>query len=167
MVTTIPEVAEALNAVFTATADEAAHDTKFVKRRSKITGSLFVQTLTLGWLANPQATLEELTQTAETLGSRVSPQGLDQRFTPEAAECLRGVLEATVSRVLTANPVAIPVLQRFPAGVCLFDSTILPLPDALARVWPGCGRNYGPAQASIKVQVRLDLPHGPFSAPCL
>ena len=167
MATTIPEIAEALSTVLTTTADEAAHDTKFVKRRSKLTGSIFVQTLTLGWLANPRAALEELSQTAATLGVQITPQGLDQRFTPEAADCLREVLQAAVSRVLTANPVAIPVLQRFGGGVCLFDSTIVPLPDALARLWPGCGRNDGPTQAGIKLQVRLDLLHGTLSGPLL
>jgi len=57
MATTIPEIAEALSTVLTTTADEAAHDTKFVRRRSKLTGSIFVQTLTLGWLGNPRAAL--------------------------------------------------------------------------------------------------------------
>src|SRR5205809_864972 len=94
MATTIPEVADALSTVLGATADEAGHDTRFVKRRSKLTGSIFVQTLTLGWLANPQAALEELCLTAATLGVRITPQGLDQRFTAEAADCLREVLAA-------------------------------------------------------------------------
>jgi len=167
MATTIPEVAEALSTVLTATADEAAYDTKFVQRRSKLTGSIFVQTLTFGWLAKPHATLEELSQTAATLGVRVTPQGLDQRFTPRAAACLQKVLEAAVRRVLTADPVAIPVLQRFSGGVWLFDSTIIPLPDALARLWPGCGRNQGPAQGGIKLQVCLDWLHGTLCGPLL
>jgi hypothetical protein len=46
----------------------------------------FNQTLVFGFLANPQATLEELTQTAATLGVEISPQALDQRFT--AAACI-------------------------------------------------------------------------------
>jgi hypothetical protein len=165
MAASIPEVAVALSTVLTTTADEAARDSRFVKRQSKLTGSVFVQTLTLGWLADPQATLEQLSQTAATLGIRVTPQGLDQRFTPEAADCLREVLAAAVGRVLTANPVAIPVLQRFGGGVCLFDSTIVRLPDALARHWPGCGRNEGPMQAAIKFQVGLDLLRGTLSGP--
>src|SRR5271170_4699803 len=66
MATTIPEIAEALSAIFTSTAEAAARDTKFVQRRSKMSGEAFVQTLTFGWLANPQATLEELTQMAAT-----------------------------------------------------------------------------------------------------
>src|SRR5439155_1738848 len=82
--------------------------------RSKLTGPAFVQTLTFGWLSNPEATLEDLAQTASTVGVSISPQGLDQRFTPQAAACVLEVLQAAVARVLTADPVAIPILQRFP-----------------------------------------------------
>lgn len=167
MAVTIPDVAQALHGVLTDTADRAARDTQFVRRRSKLTGAAFVQTLTFGWLANPQATLEELCQTAATLGVDISPQGLDQRFTPQAAACLQTVLEAAVTRVLAADPVAVPLLQRFPGGVCLLDSTTVALPDALAALWPGCGRNAGATPAALKLQVRLDLLHGVLSGPLL
>jgi hypothetical protein len=167
MGTTIPEVAQALRTVLTTRADEAARETRFVQRQSKLTGAAFVQTLTFGWLANPHASLEELTQTAATLGIRISPQGLDQRFTPRAAACLQEVLEAAVTRALTADPIAIPVLQRFAGGVYLLDSTTVTLPDALAALWPGCGRNTGPSPAAVKLQVRLDLLHGVLAGPFL
>jgi hypothetical protein len=167
MATTIPEVAQALRTILTTRADEAARETRFVQRQSKLTGAGFVQTLTFGWLANPHASLEELTQTAATLGIRISPQGLDQRFTPQAAACLQEVLEAAVTRALTADPIAIPVLQRFAGGVYLFDSTTVTLPDALAQLWPGCGRNTGPSPAAVKLQVRLDLLHGVLAGPFL
>lgn len=167
MATTIPEVAQALRSVLSTWADEAARDTRFVRRRSKLTGASFVQTLTFGWLANPEASLEELTQTAATIGVRITPQGLEQRFTPQAADCLREVVEVAVTQALTADPVAVPVLQRFPGGVYLLDSTTVPLPDALAQLWPGCGRNAGPIPAAMKLQVRLDLLHGVLSGPFL
>jgi hypothetical protein len=165
--TTMHDVAQALRDVLTSVADAAAVETRFVKRRSKRTGAAFVQTLTFGWLAKPEATLEELAQTAAAVGVPISGQGLDQRFTSEGAACLRTVLEAAVTRVLTADPVAIPILQRFPGGVSLLDSTTVPLPDALAPLWPGCGRNDGPDQAAIKLQVRLDLLHGKLTGPVL
>jgi hypothetical protein len=165
--TTMHDVAQALRDVLTSVADAAAVETRFVKRRSKLTGAAFVQTLTFGWLARPEATLEELAQTAAAVGVPISGQGLDQRFTPQGAACLRTVLEAAVTRVLTADPVAIPILQRFPGGVSLLDSTTVPLPDALAQLWPGCGRNDGPDQAALKLQVRLDLLHGKLTGPVL
>ena len=167
MATSMSEVAQALRDVLGTCADAAALDTGFVRRKSKLTGAAFVQAVTFGWLAKPQATLEELAQTAAAVGVRITPQGLDQRFTERAADCLREVLEIAVTRVLTANPVAIPILQRFAAGVSLLDSTTVPLPDVLANLWPGCGRNSGFDQAAVKLQVRLDLLQGSLSGPVL
>jgi hypothetical protein len=168
MAATVPDVAETLQDVLTNTARVAAHDSGFVRRRSKLTGPAFVQALTFGWLDNPDATLEELTQAAATVGVRISPQGLDQRFTPCAADCLLRVLQAAVTRVLATDPVAIPVLQRFAGGVCVLDSTIIGLPDVLAALWPGCGRTpSSDGQAAVKLQVRLDLLHGELNGPFL
>src|SRR4029453_14731109 len=98
----------------------------------------FTQTLVFGFLGNPQASLEELTQTAATLGVEISPQALDQRFTMAAATCVKQVLDAALTHVITADPVAIPLLARFTA-VSVQDSSTIVLPDALAPVWQGCG----------------------------
>jgi hypothetical protein len=88
MATTIPQVARAMREVLTTTADAAAKATQFVRRTSPLGGATFSQTLVFGFLGNPQASLEELTQTAATLGVPITPQALDQRFTPTAAACL-------------------------------------------------------------------------------
>jgi DDE family transposase len=167
MATLLSEVAEALQIVFTSTANAAADRTGFVQRTSKMTGAAFVQALTFGWLANPQATLEELAQAAGTAGVSVSPQALEQRFTPQATACLLEVLEAAVARVLTADPVAVPILQRFPGGVTVLDSTTIALPEALASRWPGCAGATSAAggRASLKLQVRWDLLRGTLHGP--
>ena len=68
--TTIPQVAHAMREILTTTADEAARATRFVQRTSALGGATFSQTLVFGFLGNPRATLEELTQTAATLGVR-------------------------------------------------------------------------------------------------
>jgi hypothetical protein len=46
---------------------------------------------------------------------------LDQRFTQAAAQFLRRMLEEAVKEVVTAHPVAIPLVQRF-CGVYLNDA---------------------------------------------
>ncbi len=84
-----------------------------MQRTRKLTGSSLVQALVLGWLGQPDATLEALTQTAAGLGVPISPQGLDQRFTPATAPCLGQVLDQAVGAVVSADPVAIPVLAHF------------------------------------------------------
>ncbi len=162
---TIPEVVEALQTVLSTAAEEIARETGFVQRTSKLSGARFTQTLVFGWLANPEASLEELAQTAAGLGVRISPQGLDQRFGPEAAACLEQVLAEAVGTLVVAEPVMIPLLERF-SGVYVQDSTSLPLPPSLAEHWPGCGGSRpGAGQASLKLQVRLELRRGTLRGP--
>src|SRR5438445_8934823 len=164
----IHEVATALQRVFNRVAEDAARDSRFVQRQSKLTGSVFVRTLTFGWLHNPEATLEELTQTAADLGVSISAQGLDQRFGPRAAACLQQVLAAAVARVLASDPVAVPLLQRSPGGVCLLDTSTLVVPDDWAQCWPGCGGTTdADGQAAIKLHVRLNLLDGTLRGPFL
>ena len=59
-------------------ADKIAQKTGFTQRQSKLTGSAFVQTLVLGWLSDPAASLDNLTSMAAPRGcihlcSRVRP----------------------------------------------------------------------------------------------
>ena len=155
--TTIPQVARAMREILTTTANEAARTTHFVQRTSPLSGATFSQTLVFGLLSNPQATLEELTQTAAALGIEISPQALDQRFTASAAACLHQVLMTAIARVITAEPVAIPLLERFTA-VYVQDSSTIILPDVFAAQWHGCGGSTasGPS-AALKLQARLEM----------
>jgi hypothetical protein len=158
--TTIPQVARAMRAMLTTTADDAAHPTRFVQRQSRLGGATFRQTLVFGFLAKPPASLEELAQTAAAVGVAITPQALDQRFTPAAAACLKEVLHAALARVVTTAPVAIPLLARFTA-VCLQDSSTIVWPDALAPVWQGCGGSTSErTTAALKLQVRLEMRTG-------
>lgn len=131
-----------------------------------MTGAKFTQTLVFGWLSNSQATLEELAQTSATLGVEISSQGIDQRFTRAAAACLEQVLSAAVGEMIGADPVAIPILQRF-NGVHILDSSTIQLPGALAEVWAGCGNQVPGNEASVKVQVGIDLSTGDLRGPLL
>src|SRR5918912_3968856 len=151
-VSSIPQVCLALQTVFTTVATTAARTSGCIRRQRQVTGAGFVQALVFGFLANPQATLEQLAQSAANVGITISPQGLEQRFTQAAATCLQQVLEAAMQQVVAAQPVAIPLLQRF-NGVYLLDSTTITLPDALAKVWQGSGRSATGSPPALKVQV--------------
>ena len=160
--TKIPQISEALQTVLTTTADAAAQKTiGFTQRQSKLTGSAFVQTLVLGWLSDPAASLDNLTSLAAQLGVSISAQGLDQRFSAHSAACLHQVLDTAVSQVIGGEAVAIPLLKRFSA-VYLQDSTTIGLPPAFAHLWPGGGQ-----EAAIKLQVRIDYLHGTLFGPFL
>ena len=162
----VPEVAQAMSEVLAAGAEQAAAATGLVQRRSKLSGSIFTQTLVFGWLADPDASLCSLTQMAATLGVEISSQALFQRFTPRAAECLRQVLAAAVVEVIAAEPVAVPILQRF-SDVLVQHSSVVMLPDALREIWAGCGGSGSYGQSALKLQVRLDLTTGRMLGPFL
>ncbi len=156
--TTVADVTQALQALLTTTADLLARRTGFVQRTSKLTGAAFAQALVFGWLDNPQASVEALAQAAAAVGVTISAQGLDQRFTEGAAVFLENLLARAVQTVIAADPVAIPLLERFTA-VVLLDSSTVTLPAALALWWPGCSAG----TAALKLPVRYDLCRGQLS----
>jgi Transposase DDE domain len=66
------------------------------------------------------------------------------------------VLDAAVSQVLAAEPVAIPLLARF-TEVIVQDSSVINLPADLVEVWRGCGGSNGQSPSALKTQVRFDV----------
>jgi hypothetical protein len=162
---TVAQVSQAMQTVLTTLAEEADVDLHYTKRPdlAKFSASTLVQTLVLGWLAHPEATVEQLTQTAATVGVDVSPQAIDQRFTFATAALLRAVLLGSVQQVIASDPVAIPILQRF-AGVRVHDSTTIVLPDVLAAHAQGCGgQTETNTAAALKCGLQLDLLTGAYT----
>lgn len=153
---TIAQLSEELQEIMTEVAYTIGQTSGLIQRERVLNGASFVQALTFGWLANPQASLGELNQSAANVGVQISPQGLNERFTPQAATCLRQVLEASLGVTLnTGERAALPILARF-AGVYVTDSSVVGLPESLAEVWSGCGGTHG-VTAALKLQVRWEL----------
>ena len=101
-----------------------------------------------------------MAQTAATVGVTLTPQAIEQRFTPEAADTLKQALDATVKQVIAADEQAIPLLEQF-NGVFIQDSSWISLPDELAEVWKGCGNKPGDeTSSSVKIQLRWELLSG-------
>ncbi len=162
---TIPKLALALQTLLSDAADRIACQTGSQRRRRKLTGPAFVQALVYGRLADPAASLHDLTRTAAALGAAVTPQALDRRFTPQAAALMRGVLHEAVGQLVAAAPAAIPVLRRFAATVVL-DATTVGLPEALAAAWAGKGSaDPSAGNAGLKLVVGLDLNSGRLYGP--
>jgi len=155
-----------MQSVLNSNADQFASETGFVQRRSKMSGAKFVQTLIFGWMSNPQATLEQLAQTAASLGVTISAQGLDERFQEKAADLMQAVLGAGVERAITAHPASLAILERF-AQVIIQDSTVVQLPAELLPIWQGCGSASGKGQAALKAEVRWELKQGRLWGPYL
>ena len=152
--------------VLTEVAERAAKSSGFIKRRVKVTGSNFSQMLVLGWLSNPEATLEELCQSGVAVGLEITPQGLDQRFTKEASDFMKLELEAAVEQVICSEPVAVQLLKRF-NGVYVKDSSTVTLPEKLADVWVGCGNGQGAGNAAVKLETSLEMVSGELDGPHL
>jgi hypothetical protein len=125
--TSVTGLAQTLQTLFTTTADQLAMSTGCIRRHRKLSGATLVQSLVLGWLQPPEASLHQLAQMAATLGGAITPQGIDHRFTKETATFLKQVREVAVTQVLASDPVAIPRLQRFPA-VMIQESSLVLLP---------------------------------------
>jgi hypothetical protein len=151
MAISVQSLAAALQTLLTDVAEKAATASGLIRRRRKLTGAGFVQSLVLGWMADPNAKLEDL---AAPLG--LADQSLQERFNDRAVDCLRRVLSAAMGYLFEARPEAIPLLRRFTA-VAIDDSTAVALPASLAGEYPGCGGSEGDAgRAGLKVLARLE-----------
>src|SRR5262249_40876617 len=165
--TSVACLAQTLQTLLTTTADHLATSTGCIQRHRKLSGATLVQILVLGWLQQPAATLHQLAQMAATVGVAITPQGIAHRFTEATATFLKQVLDAAVTQVLASDPVAIPLLRRFPA-VIIQDSSIVVLPAPVVTTWRGCGSaDPQTAAAAVKLQVRLDLVTGALQGPLL
>ncbi len=162
---TIADLDEAMRHLLCSTADQLARPSGLVQRQAKLSGPLFAQILVFGWWANPQATLEQLCLTAAELGCELSPQAIDQRFTPAAATFLQQLLTAATNYAITGNPVLLPLWQRFSA-VEVRDTSQISLPQELLTQWQGCGNETG-ALAALKVLLQFDLLGGGLQGPLL
>lgn len=165
--TTLAQVAKVLQILLTTRADDLARSTGFVKRESKLTGARFAQALVFGWMRKPGCSVSELAQMAGVCGVRVSPQGIDDRWSEHSAEFVRRMLgEAVGHMVGAAQPVAIALLSRF-THVWVQDGTTVSLPDELAGEWRGCGGSTNGTLSALKALVRLDLRTGRMLGPLL
>jgi hypothetical protein len=157
----LPQVNEAMTRVLTEHANALARPTGFVQRQVNLTGADFARLLVLGLLSQPDASLDELAQFGQSLQIQISAQGIDQRFSVQAAIFLRALFEVALAQVIVADPVAIPLLERFDA-VVLEDSTWCLVPDELATLFRGSGgHNDGEGSlAAFKLHARLDVLRG-------
>jgi hypothetical protein len=147
-------MAQAFRTFFEKTAETAARQTKFVIRRSKLTGSIFVQTLVCGWAEQPEASLNDLAETAADLGVSITAQGLDERINAAAVALFEALSQESLRWFQQRRPLDVAVLRQFTA-VEILDSSYIALPATLKESYPGSAGD-GPA-ACLKVQLLLDF----------
>lgn len=156
------ELAENWQELLGQKSNQIARECGFIQRQGKLSGASFVQGLVFKWMQTPTASLSELSQSLHTKERSFSPQGLDQRFSPQAVLLMRGVFEQALHQIVAAEPVTLALLGRFEA-VYLLDSSTISLPAELAEWYRGCGKEGSASFAGLKLHVQLDLVSGALS----
>lgn len=156
MCTSIDELCEILQQLLIEDARQLGRETGFIQRKRKFDGASFVQTLIFGWQANPQASLEELCQSARVCGVDISPQGLQERLnSPQAHQFLHQLLLKGLHYLVQMHSERDDLLACF-NGVYIQDSSRIELPASLGDSWPGTQDD----QATLKIHSVLDYQHG-------
>nr|ALV86506.1 transposase [uncultured bacterium 20] len=134
----------------TRVAEAKARQSRFVQRRSRLTGALFAQILIWTVFQTKARTLQAYLDTLRALAPEValSPQGLDERFTPSAVAFVRSLfVEALASKASLGERTG-SLLTSFPA-LYILDSTSVPLPETLAERFRGWGGSASKAGAKL------------------
>jgi hypothetical protein len=155
----IAKVGAALQHLFGAAVKQAAEASGVIIRQRKFSAMSLAKTFVLGFLAKPDASDEDLARMAVQVGADVTPQAVEQRYTPRLERFLQDLLDQALQQVVGSNKALAPILERF-TSVVLQDSSTIVLPDDMKERYPGCGGSYGGGQAALKLQVEWDLRSG-------
>jgi hypothetical protein len=155
----IAKVGVVLQQLFGEKTEEAAERSGVIVRKRKFTGLSLAKTFVLGFLCNPEASDEELAQMAVQCGASVTPQAVEQRFTPKLVKFLEMLFRAGTKLVVGSDKALAPILERF-TSVTLLDSSTITLPDSMQKEYAGCGGSHGGGKAALKLQTELDLRSG-------
>src|SRR5437764_12136220 len=91
-------------------AEELARETGLVRRARKLDGPCLAQTLVLGWLDHPHATLEQLATFADAAGADFSVEALGRRVRcPEAVDFFERLLAQALAYSCQASLGALPL----------------------------------------------------------
>ena len=126
----IAKVGKALQGLFGKTTEETAEASGVIVRKRKFTAQSLAQTFVLGFLRNPRASHEELAQMAVEIGVEVTPQAIEQRFTPKLAAFLKELFCKAAKMVIGSDKALAPILERF-SSVTIMDSSTIALPDSM------------------------------------
>ena len=80
---------------------------KFVKRKSKLTANLFVESLVIGCMSDPKMSLEHMCRVIKKRGVTISKEGVHQRFNQEATELMKNVFKQSLQHFTTETSTVI------------------------------------------------------------
>jgi len=146
---------------FEETAEKVAKKAKFVQRRSKITGSLFLKMLVLGSIELAKPSLHDWVRQIfnDKKQIQVSEQAIDQRFNEYSVEFTRQMFQESLKEFKTQQKIDIELFESF-SSVYLLDSSQITLPESLEEFFKGSGGNR--PKSSVKVQCVFELLQGNY-----
>ncbi len=159
----IARIATAVESLLGIWAEEVNQVHCVVQRQRKFTAATLARTFVLAFLSKPQTSDKELAEMAASCGVDVTPQAIEQRFTPQLVEFAENLFRRTIGFALDSQAALAPLLARF-TSVLILDSTVISLPNELQGRFPGCGGSHGSGQAAMKIQVQWDLKSGAWQA---
>jgi hypothetical protein len=163
----ISQIEEQLTYIMEERAPILARETQCIQRERKFDGAALLQMLVCGWLAHPNASLEQLASMVATRDVLVTDTAVHSRFNEPCAHFLHAVLQELTAVVVQADhDVPLKVLHRF-SNVIIEESSSIALPDELAEIWQGCGGHDGQGQAAVKIHVRWEIKRGQMWGPSL
>ena len=155
----VARMADALEVVFSEATEEANQEAGVILRRRKFTPVSLAKTYILGLLANPHARHEDLAAVAAAAGVQVSPQAIEQRYSPRLCKFLECLLARMLRVVVQADETLAPLLERF-TEIKILDSSSVQLPDSEAERFPASGGAKDRNLAVVKLQTELELCRG-------
>jgi hypothetical protein len=161
------QIEEQLTNIMEERARVLAREAGCIRRERKFNGATLLQMLVFGWLAHPDASLEQLASAAATRDVLVSDTAVHARFNEACARFLHAVLQALTEVVVQAQQdVPLELLHRF-SNVIIEDSSSIALPKELCELWQGCGGHAEQGQAAVKLHTRWELKRGQIWGPHL
>ena len=98
----LEKISETIQQFFGVQVESIARRTKFVQRRSKLTGCVFLASIVFSILEKREMTLSSLAQSCLDVGVEITEQGLDQSHQRWKPSLSRGNVDA-VSRAFSPN----------------------------------------------------------------
>src|SRR3970282_2386277 len=149
-----PNAMSMLTEFFTADhIEQTARRTRFVRRRSKITGKAFLALVTFGLWSNAKTTLAKLAAKMRRFGDHqgVSAEAIHQRMNKRAVAFLQDLMQQALAKIQALkHPCHDGVFEAF-SKVYLADSTGFGLPSCLQPLFPGSGGSASVAGANIQL----------------
>src|SRR5437016_3106010 len=107
----IAKVGSALQHLFGTAVDQAAETSGVVIRQRKFSPMSLAKTFILGFLAKPDASDEDLARMAVQVGADVTPQAIEQRYTPRLEQFLKGLFDNAIQLIVSSNKALAPILE--------------------------------------------------------